>query len=144
MERAQAPAGGQRLVVAAAIVDDVERPRRLLAARRSAPSDLAGRWELPGGKVEADEDPVAALHREIREELGAGLLLGRVLTGPLDGDWPITPTLRLRVWLAVVVSGVPAPLLDHDDLRWVGGSDWADLPWLPADRPVMAALALPV
>ncbi|MFW6203773.1 MAG: NUDIX domain-containing protein, partial [Actinomycetota bacterium] len=40
------------LVVAAAIVDDLEHPQRLLAARRSAPPAMAGLWEFPGGKVE--------------------------------------------------------------------------------------------
>jgi len=137
-----APAWAGRLVVAAAIVDDVARPARLLAARRSAPAELAGRWELPGGKVEPEEDPVAALHRELHEELGVRVSLGAPVAGPLGGDWPITPVLRLRVWLAGTRSGDPQPLLDHDELRWVGPADWAALPWLPADLPVVAALGL--
>src|SRR5690625_7316137 len=58
------------LVAAAAIVDDLRRPQALLAARRSAPKSLTGRWEFPGGKVEDGESDEAALHREIREELG--------------------------------------------------------------------------
>ena len=135
-------AEGGRLVVAAAIVDDVVDPGRLLAARRSAPPELAGRWELPGGKVEPGEDPAAALHREIREELGIGLVLGRRVAGPVGGDWPITATLRLRVWLAGIASGTPVPLLDHDDLRWVDTRGSAALAWLPADRPIIAALGL--
>ena len=44
-----------RLVVGAAIVDDLARPARLLAARRTEPPALAGGWELPGGKVEPGE-----------------------------------------------------------------------------------------
>lgn len=132
----------RRLVVAAAIVDDVAEPRRLLAARRSAPHELAGRWELPGGKVEPGEDPVTALHREVHEELGVSLTLGGEVTGPIDGSWPITTLLRLRVWLAVVVSGTPHPLLDHDELRWVGARDAGQLPWLPADGPIITALGL--
>jgi 8-oxo-dGTP diphosphatase len=43
---------------------------RLLLTQRPAGSHLAGAWELPGGKVEPDEDPRAALARELDEELG--------------------------------------------------------------------------
>ncbi|HLT84189.1 MAG TPA: (deoxy)nucleoside triphosphate pyrophosphohydrolase [Phototrophicaceae bacterium] len=135
-------AGDGRLVVAAAVVDDPAAPRQLLAARRSAPRELAGLWELPGGKVEPGEDPQAALHREIREELGVTLTLGRLLDGPADGDWPISPTLRLRVWLASVTSGTPEPLLDHSELRWVDAHASVRLPWLPADGPIIAAVGL--
>lgn len=137
-----AEAGARRLVVAAAIVDDLGAPTRLLAARRSAPPELAGRWELPGGKVEPGEEPEAALHREIAEELGIGVVLGPLVPGPDDGDWPILAGRVLRVWLAVG-SGQAAPLLDHDELRWVGAADWAPLPWLEPDRPILAAILPP-
>ena len=46
------PRSSLLLVVGAAIVDDLEHPTRLLAARRTEPSALAGGWELPGGKVD--------------------------------------------------------------------------------------------
>src|SRR3569623_1217036 len=55
------------VVVAAALYDT---EGRLFAARRSAPPELAGRWELPGGKVEPGETPEHALVRGLREELG--------------------------------------------------------------------------
>lgn len=138
MSEQQAPPG--RLVVAAAIVDDLVRPRRLLAARRSEPPELAGGWEFPGGKVEPGERPAEALHRELREELGVAVELGAEITGPLDGRWALTPGLSMRLWLAVVVDGVPAPLEDHDELRWLGPGEWAGVPWLPADVAVVEAL----
>ena len=78
------PQSPTMLVVAAAIVDDLARPQRLLAARRRAPAELAGGWEFPGGKVEPDETPVAALHRELREELAVSVRLGAEVLGPVD------------------------------------------------------------
>lgn len=46
------------------------------------------RWEVPGGAVEADESPRAACRREIKEELGLELLLGRLLVVEWQGPEP--------------------------------------------------------
>ena len=125
-------------MVGAALVDDLAAPRRLLAARRSAPPALAGGWELPGGKVDPGEGPQEALVRELREELGVEVRLGRELGG---GPWPLPGVGELRVWWAEVVSGDPAPLEDHDQLRWLESDEWVrGVAWLPADLPVVEAL----
>jgi 8-oxo-dGTP diphosphatase len=121
------------VVVAAAIVDD---EGRLLAARRSSPPLVAGRWELPGGKVEAGETDVDALIRECREELGVDIIVQlRVGT-----DWSIGPGRVLHVYTARLVTGTPQPLEDHDELRWLDAGSWFDVEWLPADLPVIDAL----
>ena len=65
-----------RPVVAAAIVDSLTEPTKLLACSRAYPQELRGQFELPGGKVEDNEDPVEALTREIAEELGTRLTIG--------------------------------------------------------------------
>ncbi len=131
-----------RLVVGAAIVDDLAAPSHLLAARRTGPSALAGGWELPGGKVDPGESPLLALHREIREELGVGIALGEHLPGPQPGGtWPLGDRYEMLVWLAQVADGAPEPLEDHDELRWLTRAELHDVPWLPADRPIVDAVA---
>lgn len=108
---------------------------RVLAARRSAPPATAGGWEFPGGKVEPGESPTAALIRECREELGVTVRVGELL-----GSADIAAELVLRVYAAVLEAGEPQPLEDHDELRWLTAAELDDVAWLPADRPVLAAL----
>ena len=129
------------LVVGAALVDDLDTPTRLLAARRTEPPHLAGGWELPGGKLEAGESPQEALHRELREELGVGVRLGEEIRPDGEASWPLPPSARLRVWLAVVTHGTPEPLEEHDELRWLGPGRWRDVAWLAADVPVVDRIA---
>ncbi|MFE7512448.1 (deoxy)nucleoside triphosphate pyrophosphohydrolase [Streptomyces sp. NPDC057540] len=125
---------GVVVVVAGALYDG----GRLLAARRSAPVELAGRWELPGGKVEPGESPEEALVRELREELGVEVAPGE----PLPGVWPLKPGYVLRVWTARLLSGEPRPLEDHDELRWLARSELDSVDWLDQDRPAVAEAAL--
>jgi 8-oxo-dGTP diphosphatase len=129
------------LVVGAAIVDDLTRPTTVLSGRRTEPPSLAGGWELPGGKVEAGEQPQDALHREIREELGVEIELGAHVVGPLAGAWPLGDRYVMQVWLARVTEGEPRPLEDHDQLRLLTKAGLYGVSWLPADLPIMAAVA---
>ncbi|MET0787882.1 MAG: (deoxy)nucleoside triphosphate pyrophosphohydrolase [Cellulomonas sp.] len=129
------------LVVAAAIVDDLDDPRELLAARRAVPARLAGRWEFPGGKVDGDESAEDALHREIREELGVRIGLGDELVGPDDGMWRLSDEYVMRIWLAEIVEGTAEPLVEHDELRWLPAHQWHDVPWLDADVRIVDRLA---
>jgi 8-oxo-dGTP diphosphatase len=121
------------VVVGAALLDG----GRLLAARRTAPLELAGRFELPGGKVEPGERPEVALVRELREELG----VDAETVGRVPGGWPLKPPYELQVWTARLRPGsaAPEPLEDHDELRWLEPSEIWTVPWLDQDVPAVRA-----
>ena len=137
----QTPTNIPALVVAAAIVDDLSRPTTLLSGRRTEPPELAGGWELPGGKVEPGELPRDALQREIREELGVEIELGALVPGPAAGAWPLGERFVMQVWLARITVGEPRPLEEHDRLRVLTKFELHAVRWLPADVEIIAALA---
>ncbi len=120
-----------KVIVAAAVLDG----DRLLAAQRAYPAELAGLWELPGGKVEPGESDEAALHRECGEELGIGVHLGH----RVGGDWPIGAHGVLRVWTARLATGTPIAH-EHAALRWLEPDELFDVDWLPGDIAVVEAL----
>ncbi|GHA12992.1 DNA mismatch repair protein MutT [Streptomyces tauricus] len=123
------------VVVGAAVLRD----GRLLAARRSAPVELAGRWELPGGKVEPGESPERALVRELREELG----VEAEVVEAVPGEFPLRAPYVLRVWTARLVDGSAEPLAlqDHDELRWLSSDELWDVDWLDQDVPAVREVA---
>jgi 8-oxo-dGTP diphosphatase len=123
--------------VAAAVI---ERPGEFLLAQRPEGKPYAGYWEFPGGKIEANEDPRAALARELREELGIEV---REATPWITRVYVYThATVRLHFFRVTAWDGEPQPLEDQA-IAWqrVGHPNVA--PMLPANAPVLAALALP-
>jgi 8-oxo-dGTP diphosphatase len=131
VERA-AEVTGRPVVVATALLRD----GAVLAAQRTRPPELAGRWELPGGRVEPGESEPAAVARELREELGADVRA----TGRLGTDLPLADVL-LRVHTAELEPGSPEPQpLEHAALRWVAANDVPGVDWVAADRAVAADL----
>lgn len=110
---------------------------RVLACERSAPPEAAGRWEFPGGKVEPGESDAAALARECAEELGVRVEVGERV-GP---DVPLAHGRAvLRVYEARLLGGDVPQALEHRAMRWLAAGELDSVPWLPADRPIVAEL----
>lgn len=129
----KAPQRKQILVAAAAVIRD----RRVLLTQRKQGSHLAGAWELPGGKVEHDEDPRDAVVRELREELGVDVVVGDILDVTFH-RYPEKSVLLL-FYEAVLAQGSPEPQpLDVADLKWAGPEDLKDETFPPADVAVLA------
>ena len=121
------------MIVAAVIVTD----GRVLACQRSAPPEVAGKWEFPGGKVEPGETDAEALIRECAEDLGVRVEVGRRV-GP---DVPLAHGRAvLRVFAVRLLDGDRPRALEHTAMRWLAADELGDVEWLPADRPIVAAL----
>lgn len=98
-------------VVCALIVRD----GRVLLCKRAADMHLAGHWEFPGGKIEPGEEARESLEREILEELGCEVVVGKALE-PVEHAYP---DLRIRLWpfMCVAEGGEPTAL-EHEALGW--------------------------
>ncbi len=104
---------------------------RILLARRREGDEQGGFWEFPGGGVEAGETLEEALKRELREELGVNVAVGRKIAAVQHryGDLSI----ELHLFDARILNGTPSPL-SHAELRWVPVEELALYPLAPADR----------
>jgi 8-oxo-dGTP diphosphatase len=125
------------VLVAACVLIDGEG--RVLLARRPEGRALAGLWEFPGGKIEAGEEPEAALVRELREELGIAVAKGDF--APLTFASHVYPDFHLlmpvylcRRWDGEVTAH------EGQQVIWVKPDtlDLYDMP--PADAPLKIAL----
>ena len=124
------------LVVACALVDP---DGRVLMARRPEGKAMAGLWEFPGGKVQPDELPEAALIRELEEELGIDVTAACL--APLtfashsyEAFHLLMPLYVCRKW-----SGT-AEAREGQELKWIKPARMRDYPMPPADLPLVGHL----
>lgn len=110
---------------------------RVLATRRRPEIARGGLWELPGGKVEAGESDEVALARELAEELGIGVDVGRHLATAVHdyGDVAIELVAYAATWRDGALV-----LTDHDTARWLAADDLDEVGWAPADEPFLGPL----
>jgi 8-oxo-dGTP diphosphatase len=124
----------RKLVVAALVRDGT----RVLMSRRRADQPMPLLWEFPGGKVEPGEHPESALAREVREELGCELTVGRieevVFFAYPDFD------LYMLVYEGRITGGTPRAV-QVAEVAWVEAAALPGLELLPADYPLARKLA---
>ena len=128
-------AARKRTLVVAVLVRDADK---VLMSRRRADQPMPLLWEFPGGKVEPGEHPHAALAREVREELGCEIDVGRihevVFHAYPDFD------LYMLVYEGRITAGTPRPV-EVGEVAWVPVAELPALDLLPADYPLARALA---
>lgn len=123
----------RKLVVAGLIVRD----GLVLITQRRADQALPLQWEFPGGKVEPGEAPIAAMARELREEIGVTVEVGRIWE-VLFHAYP-TFDLVMLVYACRIVDGEPRAV-EVADLQWVEPTRLPEWDILPADRPLVERL----
>lgn len=111
---------------------------RILIAQRPEGKAQALKWEFPGGKVEPGEEPQASLAREIAEELGLQVDVGRHYQ-TVDHVYPGGPHVRLACYLARRIAGEPRPI-QCKAWRWVDATELPGVDFSEADLPVVDRL----
>ncbi|MFH1223723.1 MAG: (deoxy)nucleoside triphosphate pyrophosphohydrolase [Pseudomonadota bacterium] len=125
----------ESMQVVAAVIKDAEG--KVLITQRGKGMDFEGKWEFPGGKVDNGEDLVAALKREISEELNVEIEVGRKLM-----DWiykyPFA-AINFFAFSAEITKG-EVTLTEHMDMKWIEISLLSDYDWVPADVELVKGL----
>lgn len=126
-----------RTVVAAVI----ERSdRRLLIGQRRRGDTSPLKWEFPGGKIENDETPEAALARELKEELGATLRKS-ALIGRAVHKYAHTPEELEILFFAVEISDGELAPRTFEEVAWVLPKELREYDFLAANAGLVANLA---
>ncbi|MED3564247.1 (deoxy)nucleoside triphosphate pyrophosphohydrolase [Bacillus xiapuensis] len=122
--------------VVAAIIENEQG--EILCALRSPEMSTPNMWELPGGKVEVNEDINTALKREIDEELDCRIETAKEVFNDSTHEYE-TFTVNLLSIKCKVVEGSPAPR-EHSKLIWLKRENLDSLKWAPADIPAVQQL----
>lgn len=126
----------QTIQVTAAIIF---RDGRVLIAQRRLDDAMGGKWEFPGGKIDAGETPEACLRRELYEELGI-IVEVHDLFAVNRHDYP-DRRVELRAYNVTLRQG-DITLNEHSDVRWVAVDKLHQFDLCEADLPFAEKLRL--
>ena len=112
----------------------IEKDGKVLSTQRSESMSLPLKWEFPGGKIHVGERPEDCLKRELHEELGIEVAVGRALS-PTTHHYP-TFIVTLYPFICSITSG-DITLHEHKDLTWLAPEKLHELDWAEADMPLI-------
>ena len=113
------------------------RSGQLLITRRHAGAHLGGLWEFPGGKREPGETFEQCLARELREELGVEVAVGKLIEELTHAY--AEKTVHLKFFRCRLVAGEPQPL-DCAAVKWVTRAELAAHEFPAADARLLETL----
>ena len=125
----------RRLRVVAAVA---RRDGRILVTRRPPRGGRRGQWEFPGGKVEPGEEEPAALAREIAEELGCPVEVGRMLLRHRHAYPDLE--VELAFYACRLPPGAEPRCLGVAELAWAEVGRLSSYDFLEADRAVLGEI----
>ena len=117
----------------------IERDGQILICRRRAGQQHPLKWEFPGGKVEAGEEPGEALRRELNEELGIEIEASDEITR-FDYQYPGRDPILLIFFRVKRYSGIPENRI-FAEARWVKPADLPQFDFLEGDVAFVRELA---
>jgi 8-oxo-dGTP diphosphatase len=122
---------GRRIPCVGAVVHDTAG--RLLLVRRGHPPS-PGTWSVPGGRVEPGETDPEATAREVLEETGLAVTVGR-LAGSVERTAPTGGVYRINDYVCTPALGADVTAVrggdDADDARWFTPSEVRELETTP-------------
>jgi mutator protein MutT len=113
----------------------LKKDGKILLARRAPNKHLAGKWEFPGGKIEAGESPEQCLARELGEEFEIVAKIGDFVCESIFHYPEANRTIRLLAYEVAYVSG-DFHLSDHDKIEWSAPELLTSYDLAPADIPI--------
>lgn len=115
----------------------ITRDGLVMCAQRGPDGNLPGLWEFPGGKVEPGETQRDALAREVTEELGCTIEVGREITTTTHiyefGQ------VTLTTFYCLLVTGT-VTMTEHVGIMWLKPGELDTIAWAPADIPAVALI----
>lgn len=114
----------------------IKKENKIFCTQRGY-GDFKGYWEFPGGKIEDGETPQEALVREIKEELGVDISVGKMIK-TIEYDYPEFHLSMDCFWCELVSGEIE--LKEHEDAKWLDKNNIDSVDWLPADLDLINSL----